>query len=144
MTEDRTRADRIDEEIEKRRARLDSTIDGATNLKLAIPPKIQKELAEAGRVARWVSDDPTRQYQVSEQNDYRPVDGVEPVNTRDLSTGQPMKLRLMSKRKDFMADDEQRREEARREKEQTALTASDAGPGFYADEANKFKRGGSG
>jgi hypothetical protein len=143
MTEDRQRADRRDEELEKRRARLENTIDGAKNLKLAIPEKIQQQLDAEGRTARWVSDDPTRMYQMTEQNDYRPVDGVEPVSTRD-GKGEPIKLKLMSKRKDFIEDDKSRREEARRETEKAQLSAEDAGPGFYADKANSFTRGGSG
>jgi hypothetical protein len=77
---------------------------------------------------------------MTQQNDYVPVDGVEPVSTRDLS-GAPIKLMLMSKRKDFIADDEAQRETQRREKEQAALTASEAPAGFYADEANSFSRG---
>lgn len=143
MTETRQRADRIDEELEQRQRRLETSIDGAKNLKLAIPDNVQKQLDEEGRVGRWVKADPTRQYQVTKQDDYRPVDGVKPVNTRDLS-GEPIKLILMSKRKDFVEDDRKRLDSSRREREETALAASDAGPGFYADEANKFKRGGSG
>lgn len=143
MTENRQREDRIDEELEKRRARIESTIDGAKNLKLAIPPKIQQRLDEEGRIGRWVSDDPTRQFQMTEQNDYRRVDGVEPINTRD-GQGKPMKLILMSKRKDFVEDDKSRLEKARRETEEAQLSAADAAPGFYADRANKFTRGGSG
>jgi hypothetical protein len=141
MTENRERVDRIDEELAKRQERLENTIDGAKNLKLAIPAKVQKQLDDEGRIGRWVSDDPTRQHQVTEQNDYRRVDGVEPVSTRDLNTGEPIKLILMSKRKDFVADDQARREVKRREKEQAQLSAAEAMPGFYADEANKFKRG---
>lgn len=140
MTDNRQREDRKDEELEARRARLENTIDGAKNLKLAIPDAIQQQLDAEGRVGRWVSDDPTRQYQVTKQNDYRPVDGVKPVNTRDLQ-GQPIKLKLMSKRKDFVADDEARREKDRRDKEAAQLAAADAGPGFYADEANSIQRG---
>jgi hypothetical protein len=140
MTEDRTRADRMDEELERRRARLEGSIDGAKNLKLAIPAAVQAELDAAGRSARWVKADPTRQYQVTQQNDYAPVDGVEPISTRDLS-GAPIKLMLMSKRKDFIADDEAQRETARKAKETAAIEAADAAPGFYADAANSLKRG---
>lgn len=68
------------------------------------------------------------------------MDGVDPVATRD-GKGEPIKLLLMSKRKDFIEDDRVRREEIRRAKEAAQLSATDAGPGFYADEANKFKRG---
>jgi hypothetical protein len=143
VTEDRQRVDRKDEELERRRARLESSIDGAKNLKLAIPTKIQQQLDEEGRVGRWVSDDPVRQYQVTEQNDYRRVDGVEPISTRN-GKGEPMKLILMSKRKDFLEDDKRIREEKRRATEEAQLSAADAGAGFYADKANKFTRGGSG
>lgn len=142
MTDDRQRVDRIDEELEKRRARLEANIDGSKHLKLAIPPKVQQQLDTEGRIGRWVSDDPTRQYQLTEQNDYRRVDGVEPISTRD-GKGEPIKLLLMSKRKDFVSEDKQRRETVRRAKEEAQLSAADA-PGFYADGANQFKRGGSG
>lgn len=140
MTEDRQRADRKDEELERRRARLESSIDGAKNLKLAIPDNIQKQLDAEGRSPRWVSDDPTRQMQMTQQNDYRRVDGVEPIATRN-GKGEPMKLILMSKRKDFIADDENRREQSRREVEKAQLSAAEQAPGFYADEANSFSRG---
>lgn len=140
MTDQRQREDRKDEELEARRARLENSIDGAKNLKLAIPDEVQKQLDADGRVARWVSDDPTRQYQMTQQNDYRPVDGVKPVSTRDLD-GTPIKLKLMSKRKDFISEDEAAREKLRRDKEAVQLSAADAGPGFYADEANSIQRG---
>jgi hypothetical protein len=144
MTENRQREDRIDEELAARQERLENTIDGAKNLKLAIPDKVQKELDEAGRVGRWVADDPTRMAQMTDPlHGYRPVDGVKPVSTRN-GKGEPIKLKLMSKRKDFIEDDKRRREEARRETEEAQLSAADAGPGFYADQANKFTRGGSG
>jgi hypothetical protein len=144
VTEDRTRVDRIDEELEARRARLEDSIDGAKRLKLAIPRDIQKQLDEEGRVGRWVSADPNRMAELTDPlHGYRAVDGVKPISTRDVNTGEPMKLKLMSKRKDFIADDQARKETKRRAKEEAQLSAADA-PGFYADEANKFKRGGSG
>ncbi len=137
MTENRQRVDRIDEELERRQRRLETNIDGAKNLKLAIPDEVQRKLDEEGRVGRWVKADPTRQYEVTKKNDYRPVDGVEPISTRSME-GEPTKLILMSKRKDFVEDDRQRLEKVRRGKEDAQLDASTTGQGFYADSANNF------
>lgn len=141
MTENRQREDRNDEELRARQARIESTIDGAKNLKLAIPDEIQKQLDDEGRIGRWVVEDATRMAELTDpRHGYRPVNGVKPVSTRDLN-GEPIKLKLMSKRKDFLVLDERERDALRREKEAAALAASDAGPGFYADEANSFSRG---
>lgn len=141
MTEDRMRADRKSEETAERRRRSDTTIDGGQRLKLAIPPRVQAELDAAGRVGRWVLADSDRMYELTERDDYDKVDGIEPVTTRRLNDGSPVKMILLSKPKAFIDADRAKLEDIRAGKEKAAVKGSELAADMYVDAATSIQHG---
>jgi hypothetical protein len=149
VTEDRARADRITEEATQRRRRNDSTIDGSQRKKLAIPPEVEQRLKAEGRTPRWAIKDSARMLQLTQQDDYDPVDGVATVPTRNLADGARVEMILLSKPSAFINEDKAKAEKTRGEIEAAAVQGRNptdpnaANASFYADEANSISRGGS-
>ncbi len=150
MTELRTREDRKTEETTQRRRRSDTTIDGGQRLKLAVPPEVAARLKSEGRTPRWVNDEGNRIHNLTKLDDYDRVDGVEPVVVGTTKDGHPIKSYLHSKPEAFIREDQQKLDSTRRETETAMLTGRVPGDptagddSFYADPANKIRRGGSG
>lgn len=149
MADQRSRADRKTEERQERRRRRDTDIDGSQRLKLAIPEEVSARLASEGREPRWVNDEGNRIHQLTVNDDYDRVDGVEPKVAGTSKDGKPIKAYLHSKPKAFIEEDRAKADLKRRETETALLRGrnpSDPIAGndsFYADEANSFRRGGN-
>jgi len=144
MTENRVRADRQTEETAQRRRRDDTTLDGGRRLKLAIPPEVEERLKAEGRTPRWVLKDSARMLQLTQQDDYDPVDGVAPVPTRSLADGSRVEMILLSKPTAFIEADRIKADKPRREYEAALERGNTGGGDFYADPDHKLTRGGSG
>lgn len=150
MTEVRTRTDRKTEEAAQRRRRSDTTIDGGQRLKLAIPPEVEARLKEQGRTARWAVKDSARMLQLTQQDDYDPVEGVKTVPTRSLADGSRIEMMLLSKPTAFIEEDRAKAEKRRAELEKALMRGKNpADPiagnvDFYVDEATQLRRGGPG
>lgn len=150
MIEQREREDRQTEEAAQRRRRSDDTIDGSQRLKLAIPPEVAARLKEQGRTPRWAVKGSARMLQLTEQDDYDPVEGVQTVPTRSLSDGSPIEMMLLSKPTAFIAQDRAKADKPRVDFEEALMRGKNpqdptaGNDSFYADPANKLKRGGSG
>jgi hypothetical protein len=150
MTEIRERADRRTEEATERRRRRDDTIDGGKRLKLSIPPAVEARLKAEGRTPRWAVKDSARMMQLTQQDDYDPVEGVEAVPTRSLADGSRVDMILLSKPTAFIEEDRRKADAPRKEVEASILRGAipnDPHAGsvqFYTDEANKLTRGGTG
>jgi hypothetical protein len=128
MTEQSGRQSRQDEVRQERRRRDDTTLDGGQALKLAIPPAIQKELAAQGRTARWVNDVGSRMHDLTVNDDWDKVAGVEPRDVViDKSKGTTVKAHLVSKPNDFIAEDRAKKDERRRQQEDGMLKGTVGG-----------------
>lgn len=108
------RADRATQVSAERRRRDD--LSGAPRLKLAIPEETRAKLAAEGRTPRWVNDTGSRVADLTQRDDYDPVEGVDPVKV-DTIDGKPVYAKLYSKRSDFMAEDQAKADIRRREVE---------------------------
>jgi hypothetical protein len=154
MTEVSERKERVGQVQAERRRRRDDTIDGSQKLKLAIPPDVEKRLKEEGRTPRWVIKDSRRMFQLTQQDDYDPVDGVEPVTTRNLSDGAQVQMILLSKPTAFIDEDKAKKDAPRRELEKSFLrgrvpgnpadTGNTTYSETYVDPASKITHGGLG
>jgi hypothetical protein len=154
MTQTSERTARQDEVRQERRRRDDTTLDGGQALKLAIPPEIEKKLAEQGRTARWANDVGNRIHRLTKLDDWDRVDGVEPQPVVvDRAKGVTAQAILLSKPIEFVNDDRRKKDAVRIQTEQAMLEGavpSNAGSGdapatalpdnFYADKANKIER----
>jgi hypothetical protein len=148
MTEQRARADRQTEERQERRRRVGTTIDGSQRLKLAIPAEVTAQLQADGRQPRWINDEGNRIHNLTKLDDYDRVDGVEPVVVGTTKEGKPIKAYLHSKPADFIREDQDKLDSARRETEAALLRGKNptdpiaADDSFYADQANSISHGG--
>lgn len=149
MTEQRVREDRKTEEATQRRRRDNNTIDGTQRKKLSISPEVEARLKAEGRTPRWAVKDSARMQQLTQQDDYDPVEGVDPVPTRSLADGSGVEMILLSKPTDFIEDDRAKAEKVRKGTERDMLRGNipaDPNAGddrFYADAANSISHGGS-
>jgi hypothetical protein len=115
-------------EAARRRRRGDETISAAK--RLPIPPEVQAWADAKGMSLRWVNDEGNRIVQLTQQDDYDKVDGVEPVPVVvDRKNGTTVKAHLLAKRKDFIAEDRADREQRRRDQEKAMVQGAtpDAG-----------------
>lgn len=144
---------RQDEVRQERRRRDDTTLDAGQALKLAIPPEIEKKLAEQGREVRWANDVGNRIHRLTVLDDWDKVEGVEPQPVVvDRDKGTTVKAHLLSKPKAFVDEDRRKKDAVRRSMEDGMLKGNvpNAGNGetpatslpetFYADKANKIER----
>jgi hypothetical protein len=116
---DERRQGRANEVAAERRRRGDSEFRG--NKRLPIPPKVEAELKAQGRVPRWVNDEGNRMYQLTVQDDYDKVEGVDPVPIGTGVDGKPILAHLLSKRKDFIEEDRAKADAKRRDTEASLL-----------------------
>jgi hypothetical protein len=116
MTEEaRQRGSRAEAETQRRRRRGDEALAAAK--RLPIPPEIQAKLDKDGLVPRWVNDQGNRMHRFTVQDDYDPVEGVEPVPVGTDEAGKPILAHLLAKRRDFIEDDRKAADDHRKEVE---------------------------
>lgn len=117
-------------EEERRQRRRRGSDDLAAAQRLPIPPEVQARLDQQGLVPRWVNDEGNRIVQLTTQDDYDPVEGVEPVPVgTDPRTGQPIKAHLLAKPREFIEEDRRKKDERRRAVEDAMVRTPDAAPG---------------
>jgi len=143
------RTERKDEVRQERRRRSDATLDGSQRRKLAIPPEVEARLKEEGRTPRWAIDTGSRIHQLTVQDDYDKVEGVEPVPVViNRKTGEVANQVLLSKPTAFIDEDRRKMDEPRREMERALLRGKNpedpiaARDDFYAVEGNQISHGG--
>jgi hypothetical protein len=122
------------------------------NKRLPIPPDVEADLKAKGLVPRWVNDEGNRMHQLTVQDDYDLVEGVEPVPIGTDKTGKPIMARLCAKRADFIAEDRDEREKSRKETEKALVRGQIDGAGaanpqpggpsdFYVAKGTEIGRG---
>lgn len=132
LPEDAGRPGRAEEVRRERRRRGDDELTASQ--RLSIPPEVQARLDEQGLVPRWVNDEGNRIFQLTQRDDYDPVEGVDPVPVgTDPRTGQPIKAHLLAKRRDFIEDDRRKADERRRATEEAMVRTPDAVSGVGAN-----------
>ena len=145
------RQGRVEEVRRERRRRGD--VELRANKRLPIPPDVEQRLKDQGLVPRWVNDEGNRMHQLTVQDDYDPVEGVEPVPIGTDKTGKPIMAHLLAKRADFIAEDREQREAKRRETETALLRGevpasggdnprpADTGSSTYVAKGTEIRRG---
>jgi hypothetical protein len=145
---DERRQGRAEVVAAERRRRGDSEL--RKDASLPIPPEVAERLKKEGLVPRWVNDEGNRMHRFTVQDDYDPVDGVEPVPVGVARDGKPILARLVAKRKDFIEADREAADKRRRETEESLVRgknpqeAANPNPGTaqrYVDEATSIRRG---
>jgi hypothetical protein len=117
---DERRQGRAEQVATERRRRGNSEM--RADARLPIPEDVAERLKAEGLVPRWVNDTGNRIYRLTQQDDYNPVEGVDPVPVgKDPQTGLPMTAHLLAKRADFIAEDRQERAKVRDNTEQSLL-----------------------
>lgn len=117
---DNERQGRAAEVAAKRRRRGNSEM--RAEARLPIPEEVRERLKAQGLEPRWVNDTGNRMHQLTVQDDYDPVEGVEPVPVgTDPHTGKPILAHLLAKRADFIQEDRAKREKTRDNTEQSLL-----------------------
>lgn len=137
---------RQEQVAQERRRRLDGTLDASANAKLAIPDDVKARLQAEGKTPRWINDEGNRIHNLSVKDDYDKVDGVEPEPVGTDKFGNPIKAHLYAKRTEFIEEDAQKRDLARREKEAGMMrgevpTANPTPAPMYAARGNTLGRG---
>jgi hypothetical protein len=124
MPENVERGSRAQAEAQRRRRRGDEALAAAE--RLPIPPEVKARLEADGLVPRWVNDQGNRMHRFTVQDDYDPVEGVEPVPVGTDEAGKPILAHLLAKRRDFIEDDRSKAETRRRETEASLFRKPEA------------------
>lgn len=106
---------RAQAEAQRRRRRGDEALAAAQ--RLPIPPEVKARLEAEGLVPRWVNDQGNRMHRFTVQDDYDPVEGVEPVPVGTDEAGRPILAHLLAKRRDFIEEDREKADKRRRDME---------------------------
>lgn len=112
---DNDRANRAGQEATERRRRQDGEM--GKRLHLQVPEEVRAKLAAEGRTPRWINDTGSRIVDLTTRDDYDKVEGVEPVKVDVDKEGRPVFAHLYSKRNDFIAEDEAKADQRRRDVE---------------------------
>lgn len=143
MTNNNMRPERAETVRQERRRRDDTNIDGGQKLKLAIPPEVKARLDREGLTPRWVNDVGNRMEQLTKHDDYDRVEGVEPVSVViDGPKGTTCKAYLLAKPAEFIVEDREKRDVARRKTEQAMFDKDEIAkdPSRYLAEGSKLAR----
>lgn len=135
-------------ENRRKRRRKDGEAQNA-GLRLAIPDGVQERYPKTDFRLAWVRDDPGRMQQ-KHNEDWDPVEGVEPVPGAHDKHGNPVKHILMVKRQEWVQEDRDKKERARKLIEDQANRGkvtgqgADAGGGLaetvsYTDGSNRLR-----
>jgi hypothetical protein len=116
---DEQRQGRAQQVATERRRRGNSEM--RADARLPIPEEVSKRLKAQGLTPRWVNDTGNRMHQLTVQDDYDRVEGVEPVPVGTDLTGKPILAHLLAKRADFIAEDRAERAKVRDNTEQSLL-----------------------
>lgn len=127
MADERSQG-RAAEEAQRRRRRSDEGLSATR--RLPIPPEIEAELKAKGLKPRWVNDEGNRMYRLTQQDDYDPVPGVDPVPVGTGVDGKPILAHLLAKPIEFVREDQARSDSKRKLTEEALFRSADA-----ADEA---------
>jgi len=103
------------EVAQERRRRSDSSLTRMAQLKLSVPDKIAK--ANPGQSFRWVNDSGTRMFDLTQQDDWDKVDGVDPIPVGTDNFGKPILAHLCKKPTEFLEKDRQEMVDQTRETE---------------------------
>lgn len=114
-THPNARAPRASEERQERRRRRDGTLDRMQQLTMAVPDEVRASHPEHD--FRWFNDSGSRMYDKTQLDDWDRVAGVEGISVGTDREGKPMKAYLCKKRKEFIAEDNARKESEIREQE---------------------------
>jgi len=98
------------EVAQERRRRRDGTLDRMSQLKLAIPDKAKQ--ARPDSTFRWVNDTPGRMHNLTVDDDWDVVEGVEPLPVGQDQAGQPIYARLCAKPLEFWKEDQRAKAKA--------------------------------
>lgn len=115
---------------------------GGTTDKLAIPQSVKNKHPDME--FRWGRDDGGRMQQLTINDDWDKVPGVEPIHGGRGENNQAMKMHLLMKPKTFMAEDRKEKEAKLKALEQEQLarpdakTATETGAGMYSVPGNKL------
>ena len=123
MSDDRSQG-RAAQEAQRRRRRSDEGL--AATKRLPIPPEIEAELKAKGLHPRWVNDEGNRMHQLTVQDDYDKVAGVDPVPVGTGIDGKPILAHLLAKPLDFVREDQERAEAKRKLTEDALFRSADA------------------
>jgi hypothetical protein len=123
MTDDRSQG-RAAQETQRRRRRSDEALAAAK--RLPIPPEIEAKLEAEGLTPRWVNDEGNRIHRFTKQDDYDPVEGVDPVPVGTGDDGKPILAHLLAKPKDFVREDQDRADDRRKAVEEALFRTPDA------------------
>lgn len=115
---------RAAQETQRRRRRGDSEL--AANKRLPIPPEIEAELKAKGLVPRWVNDHGNRMHRFTVQDDYDPVEGVEPVPVGTDEAGHPIMAHLLAKPAEFIREDREKADKRIKATEEALFRTADA------------------
>ena len=105
MDDDRSQG-RAAQETQRRRRRSDEALSATR--RLPIPPEIEAKLKAEGKMPRWVNDQGNRMHRFTVQDDYDPVEGVEPVPVGTAEDGKPILAHLLAKPLDFVREDREK------------------------------------
>lgn len=119
----RGRPPRSEETAQRRRRRGDAGL--AKDLRLPIPPEVQAELDRRDLVPRWVNDEGGRMHRFTVQDDYDPVEGVEPVPIGTDKAGKPILAHLLAKPREFIEEDKANAAKRIRETEEALFRKAD-------------------
>jgi hypothetical protein len=123
MADDRSQG-RAAQETQRRRRRSDEGVSAAK--RLPIPPEVQAWADANDMHLRWVNDEGNRMHQLTQQDDYDKVEGVEPVPVSTGVDGKPIDAHLLAKPKQFMREDQDRAERQRKQTEDALFRSADA------------------
>lgn len=115
---------RAQAEAQRRRRRGDEALAAAK--RLPIPPEVKARLEAEGLVPRWVNDQGNRMHRFAVQDDYDPVEGVEPVPVGTDEAGRPILAHLLAKRRDFIEEDREKADKRRRDMEANLFRTPEA------------------
>jgi hypothetical protein len=147
----REQGSRASQEAQRRRRRTDEGL--APETRLPIPPEVKARLEREGRIPRWVNDQDNRMHRFTVQDDYDPVEGVDPVPVGRAEDGSPILAHLLSKPRELVLEDQAKAEERRREREEAMFRKAEStrqggnpNPGAaerYIAPETKFRSGGN-
>jgi hypothetical protein len=136
MDDDRSQG-RAAQETQRRRRRGDEAL--AATKRLPIPPEVQARLDAQGLSPRWVNDQNNRMHRFTVQDDYDPVEGVEPVPVGTDEAGKPILAHLLAKPKDFIREDQEKADARIKATEEALFRKPDAADQAGAGEEAKWR-----
>lgn len=114
---------RAAQETQRRRRRGDSEL--AANKRLPIPEEVQAWADANDMHLRWVNDEGNRMHRFTVQDDYDPVEGVDPVPVA-VGGDKSIMAHLLAKPKEFVREDREKADQRLRAQEDALFRTADA------------------